>query len=753
MVDTQPYQSKPSHSVILKTSNNLTLFLFLSRLFRRGSRASLASLSEEEPKRPHTKESHHKRPKSESQQLNEFFDMLSSASSSRYEEQRSPPPSSPPPEDLEGKGEGPGGEATDGGNDLDDIFDLATTMNSDRIEGQRSAGPSPIKQSSTSSTPEKSKRKRKVAKYFLPTGSPFTQRKDRPSKNRSVSCASPTNFSMPDLTVGSVGPSTPTAVSGGGYFGSHSTSTTPNRIRARISSEVYTHGRSSYSYTPSPRGHGYQHHQPLTQSTSEGTRARSNSFSSESHHTVSSGGYSPASHYMHSQNRSQLYDSGSTSYATDPIARRLLGHGRSYEQSIPSPLAISVPSVNHPTPTSPLATTAYSSSYQDAFYTESEGSPYVSHQHMQSSSTMNTSSYHELQGSPYISHQHTQSNSTTHTASQCDEVADSSLLLQYNRQSQENFNGSSGYPENFNQGIVSAKIPLDMAPPSSVPIKKRQAKSVENLNANEDDLGAFDLFRAASDGEINQSSSPSPYQKEENHFQFKQNTQQQSPQPQEPKQLPPVSNGTRSDNSSSRGGTSITMMHCDYHNIYPEEKSGSSGQQVGNSTQSSINTKGATSITMMHCDYHNIYPEESTTSSPVKPDFPPTRGRSVSSTTDPASYDRHTEEPRRRSDTTSGIPYDLQLKLNHNLSETSPRRHSTTASNHGYYCNSSEGSAVSGPLSSPTGLKVVAGRARKSSDATNLLFSASLGFSNLLSTGSRDRLASRQCNDENVAEM
>ena len=199
--------------------------------------------------------------------------MLSSASSSRYEEQRSPTPSSPPPEDLEVEGEGPGGKATDGGDDLDDIFDLATTMNSDRIEGQRSAGPSPIKQSSTSSTPEKLKKKRKVAKYFLPTGSPFSQRKDCTGKDRTASCASSTNFSMPDLTVGSIGPS---AGSRGGYFGSHSTATTPNHIRARISSEVYTHSR--YSYTPSPRGHGYHHHQLLTQSTSEGTRARSNSF-------------------------------------------------------------------------------------------------------------------------------------------------------------------------------------------------------------------------------------------------------------------------------------------------------------------------------------------------------------------------------------------------------------------------------------------------------------------------------------------
>ena len=81
---------------------------------------------------------------------------------------------------------------------------------------------------------------------------------------------------------------------------------------------------------------------------------------------------------------------------------------------------------------------------------------------------------------------------------------------------------SSRYPEGFSQGIASATMPLDLAPPpapSSAPAKKkRQARSVENLKENDDDLGAFDLFRAASDGEINQSSSPSPhYQKEENH--------------------------------------------------------------------------------------------------------------------------------------------------------------------------------------------------------------------------------------------
>ena len=66
-----------------------------------------------------------------------------------------------------------------------------------------------------------------------------------------------------------------------------------------------------------------------------------------------------------------------------------------------------------------------------------------------------------------------------------------------------------------------------------MPVKRLQARSVENLKANDDDIGTFDFFRAASDREINQSSSPSPYQKE-NYFdpKFKQNTQQQ------PKVLP-----------------------------------------------------------------------------------------------------------------------------------------------------------------------------------------------------------------------
>ena len=203
---------------------------------------------------------------------------------------------------------------------------------------------------------------------------------------------------------------------------------------------------------------------------------------------------------------------------------------------------------------------------------------------------------------------------------------DSSLLLQHNRQSWENFHhGASGYPEGFSQGITSATMSLDMAPPpapSSAPAKKkRQARSVENLKENNDDLGAFDLFRAASDREINQSSSPSPrYQKEENYFQFKQNTQQQAPSTshthEEPKQLspPPVNNGARSENNH-RGGTSITMMHCDYHNICPEEKSTNSIQSIesSSSTQSGVNNtmnKRVTSITVMHCNYHSIYPEE-----------------------------------------------------------------------------------------------------------------------------------------------
>ena len=53
-------------------------------------------------------------------------------------------------------------------------------------------------------------------------------------------------------------------------------------------------------------------------------------------------------------------------------------------------------------------------------------------------------------------------------------------------------------------------------------------------------------------------------------------------------------------------------------------------------------------------------------------------------------------------------------------------------------------------LSSPTA-KVP--RSRVPSDTTTLLFSATLGFSELLQTGSRDRLSSQSHNDEIVAEM
>ena len=74
---------------------------------------------------------------------------------------------------------------------------------------------------------------------------------------------------------------------------------------------------------------------------------------------------------------------------------------------------------------------------------------------------------------------------------------------------------------------------------------------------------------------------------------------------------------------------------------------------------------------MMHYYFQSIYPEEGTgtastdSQSPAtaKPDFSLNRGRSVSSTTDPASYDYSghiDDQPTpRRSDTTGGTPYDL----------------------------------------------------------------------------------------------
>ena len=133
----------------------------------------------------------------------------------------------------------------------------------------------------------------------------------------------------------------------------------------------------------------------------------------------------------------------------------------------------------------------------------------------------------------------------------------------------------------------------------------------------------------------------------------------------------------------------------------------------------------------------------------------------------PASYcSRHTDNqptPRRRSDNIL-CNYCSWCMVHHTPNEfmmiclmCQIRRHSAIASNCGYYrnkSNSSVGSVASGTHSgSSLGSKVVARRTRRSSDATNLLFSATLGFSNLLSAGSRDKLASQPCTDENVAEM
>ena len=59
MVDINPTKVSPLIGLKLCMIKIIS-FLFLTRLFRKGSRASLASLSEEEPKKPHAKESHHK---------------------------------------------------------------------------------------------------------------------------------------------------------------------------------------------------------------------------------------------------------------------------------------------------------------------------------------------------------------------------------------------------------------------------------------------------------------------------------------------------------------------------------------------------------------------------------------------------------------------------------------------------------------------------------------------------------------------
>ena len=651
----------------------------------------MVSFSEDEPKKlPHLEDT-----KSDVQQLGALYDLLSSAArTSRYEDQRSPPPPSPPPEEVDGGNKD---------NDLDDIFDMMTTINSDRIDEQRSSIPAPTWQNAASadSTDGKPKKKsrmsKKVAKYFLPTGSPFSHGKLRISRS---AAASPTNYSMPDLTAED---EAPPASTGSHYYVTHSTSNTPSHSRPRLSSDVYVRGGIDGNSGSTGRNgfKGYEYSSTRSsRSAVEGQRVRSSSFSSHSHHrvdTVRAGSGYPSSILSH--NRAYLYDGGAGSYcATDPVARkRALVHSKSHDQDLttPSPLAASsVPSVSHPPlpPTSPLATTAYSSSYHDTF------------------------SYSDSDGSPFISHQHTQSTSTTNTASYCDEVADSSSVFQ---DSTIHTPSRSRVSDTSLQGVpVSPPSPPPQAQHaalSKAPPKKFQAKSVENLCANEDDIGgALDLFRAASDGEVNQSSSPSPSKVEEENLPSFKPTEVQPP-------------------------------------------------MMANSIATP--TKGHTSITMMHCNYHSIYPEESTNSPMVEADFTSpyaNRVRSVSAATDTAHFDSGYDSSyrkRRQSETSNTSP--MSKKNGGPPSSSSldyrSRRHSTTTSSDYRYhrnlsnSNSSEGSgSLSQTLSSPMA-KVP--RSRVPSDTTTLLFSATLGFSELLQTGSRDRLSSQSHHDEIVAEM
>ena len=683
------------------------------------------SVGDDESKKAHVNE-RHESTKSETQQLNDLFDLLSSAThSNRYEDQRSPPPSSSPPPDIttspsEGKGEDPDG----GDNDLDDIFDLMTTINSDRIDNQRTSAPTPSQQDGADS-PDKSKKKskRKVAKYFLPTGSPFLQRK--PLVDR-AGAASPTNFSMPDLTADDEElPSTNSH-----YYVTRSTSNTPIRARARLMSDAYVHCQTDNPGSRYANGlRGYNYHSAKKDSpTRESDHMRSGSFTSDSvPHTHKNGEREQTLTVF--RKRAGTFHSGTNS-STEPIARRKLPvYGRPQDHTISSPYhAASNPSISQVAlpPTSPLATTTYSHSHQeDAFcYTDSEGSPFISHQHTQSNSTANTASLNENAPS-FSSHQHTQSSSTANTASQGDEVVDTpSSTLQYRQGGRDILpwpSGSSGHHETFHQTVGGAPtIPLGMVGSVMNKSKKFQAKStsVEHINVNGDDSGALDLFRAASDGEINQSSSsPSPcFQEETAHFRFQQ----------------------------------------------------SGLKTAENPTTSTINNRGGMSVTMMHCNYHSIYPEEKSNVPHVKKEFSSSsitsRARSISTSAEPMMmFDDRYDVSRRRSATmTSSSSYDViqTKKRNSSYSNTSAseRCYSSTcgaAVEQKYRrntSNSSEGSMISHTRSSSPTSKVP--RLRKSSESTSLLFSATLGFSGLLQAGSRDRLPSQpHANEEIMAEM
>ena len=143
----------------------------------------------------------------------------------------------------------------------------------------------------------------------------------------------------------------------------------------------------------------------------------------------------------------------------------------------------------------------------------------------------------------------------------------------------------------------------------------------------------------------------------------------------------------------------ITMMHCDYHSIYPDDKSTNSAQSVerNSSMQNIVSIQIKRwpvsqwcTVTTTASIRNALVPVliELVASHAAKHNFCSSQGRSVSSITasDRASYDSgHIQfddqpTPRRRSDTTGGMLYNHQPIKFIILSGVSPRRHSATAS-------------------------------------------------------------------------
>ena len=174
------------------------LIIFALRLFRRGSRVSLSSVSEEESKRPPIPPSSKReftQSLDENVNLSFLYDVVATTSSCK--EQRTPPTSSPDHTLSEDDR-----DAANVLNELDDFLDLLSSSTSDRLDNQRTAFSLSDHKPNKEVILEEEKHL-SVPKYYLSTNSPHCSNLKKsysPMSWGSLDTTLPT-YSMPDLRV------------------------------------------------------------------------------------------------------------------------------------------------------------------------------------------------------------------------------------------------------------------------------------------------------------------------------------------------------------------------------------------------------------------------------------------------------------------------------------------------------------------------------------------------------------------------